>query len=113
MNQTAEAPAAIDFDPEEGDWVNQARRGSPVAWEALVRRYQDAVFRLAYLVLRDGGEAEDVAQETFVRAYLALERFESGRPLRPWLMRIAINLARNRRRSIGRYLAYLRRAFER
>lgn len=54
-------------------------------------------------------EAEDVAQEAFVRAYLALDRFDETRPLRPWLLSIAANLARNRRRSIGRYLAALGR----
>ena len=50
-----------------------------------------------------------MAQETFLRALLSLDRFELGRPLRPWLTRITINLARNRRRSLGRYLNQLRR----
>jgi RNA polymerase sigma-70 factor (ECF subfamily) len=74
-----------------------------------VREHQEHVFRLAYLTLRDAAAAEDVAQEAFVQAYLALDRFEIGRPFRPWLTRIAVNLARNRRRSIGRYLKHLRR----
>jgi RNA polymerase sigma-70 factor (ECF subfamily) len=50
-----------------------------------------------------------VAQETFIRAYHALGRFDPARPLRPWLLRIAANLARNRRRALGRYLAALQR----
>src|SRR5690606_7860831 len=58
-------------------------------------------------------DAEDVAQETFVRAYLKLEQFEDGRPLRPWLLAIAANLARNRRRSQGRYWAALQRWWRR
>lgn len=92
--------------------VKRARQGNPEAWEALVRLYQEPVFRLAYLILGDAADAEDVAQETFVRAYLALDRFDTERPLRPWLLSIGANLARNRRRSLGRYWAALQRAFQ-
>lgn len=75
-----------------------------------MQTHQTAVFRLAYLLLGDADEAEDVAQEAFIRALGALERFDSTRPLRPWLLRITANLARNRRRAAGRYLAALQRA---
>jgi len=85
------------------DLVRRARQGDQAAWEALVRQHQEPVFRLAYLFLGDADEAEDVAQESFVRAYLALERFDTSRPLRPWLLSIAANQARNRRRSLGRF----------
>jgi RNA polymerase sigma-70 factor (ECF subfamily) len=95
-------------EPTEADLVAQARRGDPQAWEALVGEHQEHIFRLAYLVLRDAAEAEDVAQETFIRAFLALDQFDTSRPLRPWLTRIAINQARNRRRALGRYLNHLR-----
>jgi len=74
-----------------------------------MREHQSAVFRLAYLLLGDADDAEDVAQETFIRAYRALERFDASRPLRPWLLRIASNLARNQRRSLGRYFGALQR----
>lgn len=74
-----------------------------------MREHQQAVFRLAYLLLGDADEAEDVAQETFIRAYRALERFDASRPLRPWLLRITRNLASNQRRSIGRYFGALQR----
>lgn len=97
----------------EAQLVARAGRGDSAAWLGLVTQYQEAVFRLAYLILRDADEAEDVAQETFVRAFRSLERFDSGRPLRPWLLTIAANLARNRRRAIGRYLAAARRLLER
>ena len=93
----------------ETDLIVQSRRGDPDAWEALTRVHQEAVFRLAYLLLGDPDDAEDVAQEAFVRAYYALRRFDTARPLRPWLLRIASNLARNRGRSIGRYFAQLNR----
>ena len=98
-------------DAEEAALVRRARGGDEAAWEALVRRYQEPVFRLAYLILGDAADAEDTAQETFVRAWAALGRFDEVRPLRPWLLSIAANLARNRRRSLGRYWSALQRAF--
>lgn len=91
----------------ESELIQQALHGSPDAWESLTRSHQEAVFRLAYLLLGDPDDAEDVAQETFVRAYYALKRFDPARPLRPWLMQIASNLAGNQRRSMGRYLRAL------
>ena len=84
------------------DLIIRARRGDETAWEALVREHQTAMFRLAYLLLADAGEAEDVTQEAFVRAFRALDGFDETRPLRPWLLSVSANLARNRRRSIGR-----------
>ena len=95
----------------EAALVARARAGDADAWEALVGGYQAPVFRLAYLILGDAADAEDVAQEAFVRAYLALARFDAARPLRPWLLSITANLARNRRRSLGRYWAAMQRAF--
>ena len=73
--------------------------------------HQEPVFRLAYLFLGDPDDAEDITQETFLRAYRSLKRFDATRPLRPWLLSIASNLASNRRRSAGRYRAALTRAF--
>ena len=93
----------------EIELVVRARKGSEAAWEALTREHQAAVFRLAYLLLGDADEAEDVAQDAFIRAYRALDRFDQNLPLRPWLLGITTNLARNRRRSAGRYLAAMRR----
>jgi RNA polymerase sigma-70 factor (ECF subfamily) len=73
--------------------------------------HQTAVFRLCYLLLGDPDDAEDVAQETFLRAWKHLKGFDVARPLRPWLLSIASNLASNRRRAAGRYFAALMRAF--
>jgi RNA polymerase sigma-70 factor (ECF subfamily) len=87
----------------------RARQGDGAAWEALVRLYQQPAFRLAYLLLGDPDDAEDVAQETFVRAFQALDRFDLSRPMLPWLLRIAANLAHNRRRSIGRFFGAIQR----
>jgi len=82
--------------------VSRARHGDADAYAALVAAHQEMTYRTAYLVLGDAAEAQDAAQEAFVRAYRALERFRDGEPFRPWLLRIAVNAARNRRRSAGR-----------
>ncbi|MCL4263727.1 MAG: RNA polymerase sigma factor [Anaerolineae bacterium] len=94
---------------DERPWLRQARQGDEAAWEWLVAAYQQPVFRLAYLIVGDGAEAEEVAQDVFVRAYFSLDRFDESRPLRPWLLQITRNLARNRRRSLGRYWAAVQR----
>jgi RNA polymerase sigma-70 factor (ECF subfamily) len=78
-------------------------------WEEVIRQHQEPVFRLLYLMLGDAEEAADAAQETFLRAFRAWDRRDLNRPLRPWLLRIAANLARNRRRAIGRYWRALQR----
>lgn len=96
---------------DESTLVHLAMNGDAAAWEPLVLAHQEAVFRLCYLLLSDPDDAEDVAQETFLRAWDHLKRFDPARPLRPWLLSIASNLASNRRRSAGRYLAALTRAF--
>ncbi|HAV77003.1 MAG TPA: RNA polymerase [Anaerolineae bacterium] len=96
---------------DESTLIRRARTGDADAWEPLVSAHQDAVFRLSYLLLGDPDDAEDVAQETFLRAWNHLDRFDTARPLRPWLLSIASNLASNWRRSAGRYLSALTRAF--
>ncbi|HJR81121.1 MAG TPA: sigma-70 family RNA polymerase sigma factor [Anaerolineales bacterium] len=96
---------------DESTLIRDAANGDAAAWEPLVLAHQQAVFRLAYLLLGDPDDAEDVAQETFLRAWKHLKRFDLTRPLRPWLLSIAANLSRNRHRSVGRYVAALTRAF--
>ena len=94
----------------DGELVERAQRGDVGAYEQLVERYQEPVFRAAYLVTRSAADAEEAAQDAFVKAYAALGRFRAGAPLRPWLMRIAINESRNRRRAAGRRQALALRA---
>jgi RNA polymerase sigma-70 factor, ECF subfamily len=96
---------------DESTLIRHAVNGDAAAWEPLVLAHQEAVFRLSYLLLGDPDDAEDIAQETFLRAWNHLKRFDTTRPLRPWLLSIASNLASNRRRSAGRYLSALTRAF--
>ena len=72
------------------------------AYSTLVRRHQDVAFRTAMLITGHPQDAEDAAQEAFVKVWRTLGRFRPGRPLRPWLLAIVANEARNRRRSAGR-----------
>jgi RNA polymerase sigma-70 factor, ECF subfamily len=95
---------------DESTLIRHAANGDAAAWEPLMLAHQEAVFRLSYLLLGDPDDAEDVAQETFLRAWKYLKRFDVTRPLRPWLLSIASNLASNRRRSAARYLSALTRA---
>ncbi len=92
---------------DETALIGLAAQHDEQAWEALIAAHQQAVFRLAYLFTGDPDEAEDVTQETFVRAFRYIERFDRTRSLRPWLLSIAANLARNRIRSVKRFLAAL------
>ncbi|MBN1564878.1 MAG: RNA polymerase sigma factor [Anaerolineae bacterium] len=94
-----------------GELITRAAQGDADAYEQIMHLHQEAVFRLAYVLLGDAQDAQDVAQDTFIRAYHQLHRFDTTRPLRPWLLQITRNLARNRQRATGRYLAALQRAF--
>jgi RNA polymerase sigma factor (sigma-70 family) len=87
---------------QEVDLVERARQGDTEAYAEIVRSYQDVCFRTAYLITGSADEAADAAQEGFVKAYRALPRFRAGAPLRPWLLRIVANEARNMRRSVAR-----------
>jgi len=98
----------------EAALVERARRGDAAAYEALVRAHQDIAFRTACLFAGSAADAEEAAQEAFVKAWRALPRFRSGAPFRPWLLAIVGNEARNRRRAAGRRAAVaLRAAHER
>ena len=88
---------------EDAELTARARDGDVAAYEELVTRYQALAFRVAWLVVRHRGEAEDAVQDAFVKAYYALPRFRPGAPFRPWLLRIVANEARNRGRSTRRH----------
>jgi len=88
--------------PTDGELFTRAQRGNQAAYEEIVRRYQDIAFRTAYVITGSAADAEDAAQEGFVKAYRALATFRTGAEPRPWLLRIVANEARNRARSAGR-----------
>jgi RNA polymerase sigma-70 factor (ECF subfamily) len=77
------------------DLVDRARQGDVEAFGQIVRRHQQRIHRLALHMLRSRSEAEDVTQETFIRAYQALARFDGRSEPYTWLYRIAVNLSLN------------------
>jgi len=99
---TEQGPAA-GRPSEDAELTARARDGDVAAYEELVTRYQALAFRVAWLVVRHRGEAEDAVQDAFVKAYYALPCFRAGAPFRPWLLRIVANEARNRGRSTRRH----------
>ncbi len=104
--ETEESPAARtqrdQRDPAtatgpDPDWalVLEATSGSVASFEALVRQYQVRIVNYATAILKNTAEAEDVAQETFLRAYRALHRFRGESSFKTWLYTIATNTARS------------------
>ncbi len=78
---------------DERAWVRGAQAGSASDLEALFRAHWPRAYRAAYLVVHDAAGAEDVAQEAFLAAVRALDRFDGRRPFGPWLHRIVVNRA--------------------
>ncbi|MCC7018605.1 MAG: RNA polymerase sigma factor [Ardenticatenales bacterium] len=75
--------------------IDRARSGDAQAFGLLIQRYQDAVYSLCYHLCGDRTDAEDLAQEAFVRFHRQLDRFRPGEPLWPWLRRLTTNSALN------------------
>ena len=78
----------------DAELVTQCRAGDATAMRALVERFQVDVFGLCYRLLRHAQDSEDVAQEVFVRVFRSLRRYDPARPLRPWILAIAVNRCR-------------------
>jgi RNA polymerase sigma factor (sigma-70 family) len=88
--------------PADTDLFTRAQRGDIHAFEEIVHRFQDVAFRTAYVITGSAADAEEAAQDGFVKAYRALDTFRAGAEPRPWLLKIIANEARNRVRSAGR-----------
>src|SRR5438132_12304044 len=92
---------------DERAWIRGAQSGSVPDLEALFRHHWPRAYRAAYLVVHDAAAAEDIAQEAFLSAVRALDRFDRRRPFGPWLHRIVVNRAidwtrtRALRREVG------------
>jgi len=90
---------------QDSELVRRAQKGDTQAFESLVVEHQQFVFNLALRAVGDPREAEDVAQESFVRAWLALPNFRGQSQFRTWLYRIVTNLCYNRLPRLRRDLS--------
>ena len=82
--------------------LRRLRRRDPQAFQEMVLRHQVPVYSLCFRMLGNAAEAEDVAQDVFVRCFLSIERFRGDSSLSTWLYRIAINLCKNRIKHLSR-----------
>ena len=87
------------METDDAALVERCRRGDVAAFEPLVEKYRQRVYRLAYNVLRDSEDAWDVAQEAFIRAYQAIGSFRGQAAFYTWLFRIVMNVAADRARQ--------------
>ncbi len=87
------------MDTDDAALVERCRNGDIAAFEPLVEKYRQRVWRLAYNVLRDREEAWDVAQDAFIKAFQALPNFRGQSAFYTWLFRIVMNVATDRARS--------------
>ncbi len=87
---------------QDAELIRLAQDGDVRAYADLVERYREVAFRTAYLITRSAADAEEAAQDAFVKAYFAIHRFRRDAIFRPWVLRIVTNEARNRVRSARR-----------
>src|SRR6202049_856411 len=83
----SESPAPV----EEMDLVRSARRGNLQAYYELVKRYQERIYATIYHMTSNHDDANDLAQESFIKAYQALKSFKGGSSFYTWLYRISVN----------------------
>ena len=76
---------------EESIWLEQARQGDKVAFGKLIEAYQGPVYNLAYRMLNNSGEAEEAAQEAFIRAFTRLDSYNPAHKFSTWLLSITSN----------------------
>src|SRR5437762_12134446 len=95
--ETVASAAEIDLrSPSEDQFLEKLRRGDALAYERLVAENSGDVYALLFRLTSDAEEARDLTQETFLRAFLSIDRFRGDASLKTWIYRIAINQARNR-----------------
>ncbi|MEM6797115.1 MAG: RNA polymerase sigma factor [Acidobacteriota bacterium] len=97
------SPNSAPQSPSESELLERAQRGDRDAFRRLVEAHQSGVYRLALGLLRQPSDAEDVAQEVFLRAYRSLSRFRGDSGLGTWLYRVTLNACRDHQRK-GRFM---------
>jgi RNA polymerase sigma-70 factor (ECF subfamily) len=95
MQETAPASRARGLRDDDRAAIEACRRGEREAFDRLVERYQRDVYRICYRYVNDHHDASDMAQEVFLRAYKALDRFRGDSAFSTWLFRIAVNTCLN------------------
>jgi RNA polymerase sigma-70 factor (ECF subfamily) len=91
--ERAQTRSAINEDPIEARAIAAVKSGDASAYDYLVSKYTKRVVSIAWGVVRNAADAEDLAQEAFVKAFETIGRFKSGEPFGPWIYRIVTNLA--------------------
>ena len=99
------APVKMNRAQSDAELVARAVRGDAAAFEAIMRQYNRLLFRSARGVVDDDAEAQDVVQETYMRAFTGLQTFRGDAALGTWLARIAINIALDVQRKRGRIVS--------
>jgi len=84
-------------DNEDLNWVRKTKKGHRNAFEKLVLKYQKRIYYTVRKIVLDHDDANDIVQDTFVKAFVNLDRFDEDYPFYPWLHRIAINTTLNYR----------------
>lgn len=92
-NNREAGPVRGEVDPLEQRAIEVVRKGDPSGYDYLVTKYTKRVVAIAWGIVRNAADAEDLAQEAFVRAYETLPRFRMGEPFGPWIFRIVTNLS--------------------
>jgi RNA polymerase sigma-70 factor (ECF subfamily) len=90
------------YPDEDRELVSRSQKGDQIAFEQLVRKYQQTVLNLAYHYIGFRNDVEDIAQKIFTKIYFSLPKFDVRRPFFPWLYRIAINQCYDELRQIRR-----------
>jgi RNA polymerase sigma-70 factor (ECF subfamily) len=90
-DEPADAPSEATAPVEEMDLVRRARKGDLTAYDELVRRYQERIYATVYHMTANHEDANDLAQEAFIKAFQALKSFKGGSSFYTWVYRIAVN----------------------
>jgi RNA polymerase sigma-70 factor (ECF subfamily) len=85
----------LDFAEDEKELIQKAKQGNLYSFELLVKRYQKNIYRLAFRMTKDHDSADDIAQETFVKAFTSIGSFKEEYKFYPWISRICVNLSIN------------------
>ena len=104
--------SAVDDDQDEARFVERLRRRDEAAFNQLVRRWEQPIYRLVLRMVGDPAEAEELAQEVFVSAFKAIDGFRGDSQLSTWLYRVAVNHTKNRLKYLGRRAQAAHRAHD-